>query len=203
LPSCRNMGFASAKGAIFLSIDSDMVLEGGLLADIAARMGGNGALVIPELGCGKGLLPRLKALEKECYLGDPMIESARAFSREAFEAVGGYDERLHFGEDRDLHSRIAARFPIGRTQAKVKHDTSGLSLAADLGKACKYGKTLSEFASKDRAEARSWLGLRFLFPWRYRKTLASRPLEAAALLALKTAEHAAGLCGYLAAKAGL
>jgi len=198
----RNIGFREARGGILLSIDSDMILEGGLLRDISSRMGGHGALIIPELGHGKSALSRLKSLEKKCYLGDPGIESARAFDRKAFEAVGGYDEGLTYGEDRDIHCRIASSFSIGRAEKCLYHDTDSLSFPGDLRKFFRYGKTARSFASKKNpGTSRLISPSRFLF-LRHWKLLIRTPVESAGLIFLKGLESAAFGLGYLVSLLG-
>ena len=143
------------------------------------------------------MLSHLKSLEKSCYVGDLDVESARAFTKEAFQAVGGYDASLLFGEDRDLHLRVAERYPIGRTGARAYHDTSGLSLSSDLSKSFRYGASLKKFASKHKADSRSWLSMRQFFMIRYRRTLLKDPAGAAGLTFLKLLEYLAGAAGYL------
>jgi glycosyltransferase involved in cell wall biosynthesis len=193
----RNIGFKEARGGILLSIDSDMVLEPGLLRDIASRMGGLGALIIPELGRGKSFLSKLKSLEKKCYLNDPQMESARVFSKEAFAAVKGYDERLKFGEDWDIHCRIRAAFPIGRAEKCVYHDTDGLTIAGDVRKFYGYGRSARSFTSKKNPGSSKIVSpSRFLFIGRW-AMLASTPLESAMLVILKGLESAAFGLGYL------
>lgn len=44
-------------------------------------------------------------------LGSPYWTGATAISRQAFDAVGGFDNRIIFGEDIDLWYRIMLRFP--------------------------------------------------------------------------------------------
>lgn len=193
----RNVGFSYAKGDILLSVDSDMVLEAGLLGDIASRMDGHGALVIPELGYGRSFLSRLKSLEKRCYIGDPYMESARAFSRKAFDAVAGYDESLVFGEDRDIHCRIAASFPVGRTERRLYHNTDGLSFGADIRKFYRYGGSARSYVSKKIPGTKKVLSpSRFLFLG-HGRILIQSPIESLGLIWLKGAESAAFGLGYL------
>ena len=98
VPEARNLGFASARGEILVSIDSDMILEDGLLQDIAERMDGFGALVIPELGCGRGI-----AGDR-----DPGREVERP--RTAHPAHGHRAERqLHEASDEDVADIDAMR----------------------------------------------------------------------------------------------
>jgi len=194
----RNLGFAKAGGDVFLSIDSDMVLGAGVLAGIAQNMGSHGSLIIPERGIGDDFISRCKDLEKRCYIGDPIVESARAFSREAFESVGGYDTSLVFGEDWDIHSRIKARLTVGRVDAIVFHDTRDISLPSDIGKAFLYGRTLQRYLVKGHQQARDWLDPRNNFYARHWKTLCRDPLHSAGLTVIKSLEYCAGIAGFIA-----
>lgn len=196
VPASRNEGFGAASGRIFLSIDSDMVMESGLLEDVAACMGRHGALVIPEKGSGKGLIAQCKALEKECYLGNRDIESARAFSHDAFVLAGGYDAKLLYGEDRDLHCRVARVSGLGRTTKGLLHDTGGLSLAGCLRKAYRYGRSSGAFFTKKHPGTGATVSpLRVLFLDRF-SLLARKPIIAVCLAALKTLESIAFVAGY-------
>jgi glycosyltransferase involved in cell wall biosynthesis len=198
--NARNLGFSKAKGEIFLSIDSDMILERKLLEEIAANMNGHGALILPEIGYGTDFISKCKDLEKRCYIGDGIIESARAFSREAFETVRAYSTDLVFGEDWDIHWRIKERFSVGRTEAKILHNTENLSLVGDLRKAYIYGNTLPYYLAKEHPQQKEWLDLRKIFYIRHFSKLIKEPIYAFGLFLIKTMEYSFGIIGFLAAK---
>jgi len=200
MSGARNLGFSKAKGGIFISIDSDMVLERTVLEDVIAKMGGNGGLIIPEVGCGSGFISKCKDLEKRCYIGDETIEAARAFKRKAFEDTGGYDGNLILGEDWDFHWRLKERYRIGRTDAKTEHNTKHLSLIYDLKKAYRYGNSLPRYLAKKNTQSKEWLNLKKLFFIRHFQKLIREPLYALGLTFIKCAEYAAGFAGFLAAK---
>ncbi len=201
VPGCRNVGFSVARGEIFLSIDADMVLEDGLLKEIARRMDSHGALVIPEYGTGSGIVARCKSLEKRCYVGNAHMESARAFSREAFSLAGGYDESLLYGEDRDLHCRLSSACSIGRADRRIFHDAGSLGLASAISKAYRYGRSSRRFYEKRHPGTdRLMSPLRPLF-LEHLPIIVSEPLSAICLLALKSAEGIAFALGYLASAA--
>ncbi len=203
VPGARNRGFGRSGGGILVSVDSDMEAEPGLLEDIAASMGTNGALVIPEIGAGKSFLSRCKSLEKNIYLDDSGVEAARAFTREAFEAVGGYDEGLRLAEDRDLHWRISRKYGIGRTACRLIHHTDGLTLAGDLRKSFMYGKTLPAYLSRKKSDSGAYLAFHRSAPLKYLSRLRGDPLHTAGLLALRALEYSAGAAGYACARLGL
>ncbi|MEW6722592.1 MAG: glycosyltransferase, partial [Candidatus Micrarchaeota archaeon] len=198
-PRARNIGFSRARGDIFISLDSDMVLARGLLNEISRKMDGDeslGALILPETGRGSGFLSRCKSLEKRCYLGDGEVEACRAFRRGIFLAAGGYDEGLHFGEDWELHTRIGGIARIGRTERAVMHDTGSLTFASSIAKAFRYGKSLPDYLS--RRNARKIPAPVFI---RHFRTLAKEPVHALGLLSIKAAEYAAAAAGFAVSSA--
>jgi len=200
LPASRNLGFSEAKGEIFLSIDSDMILEPDVLKQIAQGMDTHGALIVPEVGYGTDFLSRCKDLEKRCYIGDSLIEASRAFARPAFGSAGGYDPNLHFGEDWDLHLRISKKHSVGRIQARILHNTQDLSLPADLKKAYIYGKSLPGYLAKDHAQSREWLNPKSAFFVRHFSKLCQEPILAIGITFIKSMEYCAGILGYMSAR---
>lgn len=201
LPACRNIGFSNAKGDIFMSIDSDMILQEKMLEEVAEKMDGNGELIISEIGYGNDFVSKCKDLEKRCYIGDELVESARAFSRKAFEAVGGYDESLLFGEDWDIHERIQSRFKHGRIDARIMHNTENLCMIHNLKKAYGYGKSLPIYFSKERPRDK-WLNPTKIFFARHFSKLKKEPVTALGLTVIKGMEYGAGLAGVISYKLG-
>ncbi len=198
----RNLGFSKTDGDVFLSIDSDMILERTLLQEISQKMKNKDALVIPEVGYGKDFLSRCKDLEKRCYINDEIIESVRAFSRQAFEGVGGYDPKLIFGEDWDIHQRLKERYPIGRTASRILHNTTQVSLSSNLAKSYLYGNTIQKYLDKEHPQTREWLRLRNLFFLRHFSKLVKEPFYALGLFIIKAMEYSFGFAGFLAAELG-
>ncbi len=200
LPAARNSGFAKAKGDIFLSIDSDMILDNNLLEEVSEKMEGHGALVLSEVGYGDDFMSRCKDLEKRCYIGDEVMEASRAVRREAFEAVGGYDGNLVFGEDWDISLRVKSKYSIGRINARIHHNTSHLSFWGNLRKAYKYGYTLPRYLAKGHDQAKEWLDVRKIFFIRHFDKLRRESILAIGLFFIKGTEYAAGILGLTAAK---
>jgi FkbM family methyltransferase len=199
-PGARNSGFSSATGSVFISIDSDMILEEGLLEEIAKKMAGPeeyDALILTEVGYGDDYISRCKDLEKRCYIGDGLVEAARAFRRTMFEASGGYDPALFFGEDWDLFMRLKKECrKIGRTQAKLMHNEC-LSIPAYIRKAYKYGTSFSKYARKNRIHALTIFSPRRSFFFRHSGKLVREPLHAIGLVLMKCMEYSAGFAGFI------
>ena len=190
----RNVGAAAALTDWVLFIDSDMKLEPGVVESCvrACEEEGAQAAVIPELAVGEGWLARSRALEKECYLGDPLMEAARFYSRDSFMLLGGYDESILAGpEDWELPARLQkSGGRIARGDAVVWHIEGRI----DLGKCYRtkryYGMAVDRYKTlhPDRA-GRQFSPLRsaFIRNW---KRLVTRPDLTAGLVVLKAVEYA-------------
>lgn len=194
----RNRGAESARGDGLIFIDSDMILEPGVVgscADLLAQ--GNAGVVIPERSIGVGFWSRCKALERACYVGDDSIEAARCFSRSAFDQVGGYDETILAGpEDWDMSQRVAERFGAhGRCAAWIDHDEGHLTLAETVRTKFYYGRSSASYVARHRTAARRQV-LRPAF-LRHPRLLARQPLTAVGMLTMKGLEYIAGGAGLL------
>ncbi|MBU0532691.1 glycosyltransferase [Patescibacteria group bacterium] len=200
VPSSRNFGFSKADGAFFLSIDSDMILEKTILEEIILMIADHGALIIPETGHGNNFISKCKNLEKNCYLGNRDIESARVFLRDVFFSLHGYDGTLLMGEDKDFHSRIERKFSIGQINSKVLHNTNHLSISSIFIKSYKYGKTLPNYLAKDRKTSKNFFASRKAFLIRLSKHLKNKPATVCGLFILKFIEYGAGFIGFIVAK---
>jgi len=145
----RNRGALESTGEIVVFIDSDMVLEPAIAADIVEQFELHphlGALIIPERSFGDGFWTKCRMLEKSLYVGNESVEAARAFRRGVFEAVGGWNENLTAAEDWDLDDRIRAQGTIvGRIDSFIWHDEGKLRLRGTFGKKRYYGQWIAAY----------------------------------------------------------
>lgn len=110
----RNDGFSRATGDLFLFLDADMILSATVIERSVRLMSQAGyrALYIPEIVLGKGFFPGVRRFERSFYDGT-VIDCVRIFTREAFAAVGGFDETMTGPEDWDFDKRMRAHGPVG------------------------------------------------------------------------------------------
>jgi len=200
LPEARNFGFSKANGDVFISIDSDMILEKELLEDVAKKMQEYELLLISEVGYGDNYFSRCKDLEKRCYIGDDAIECVRVFTKNAFNEVGGYDKNLHLGEDRDLHLRLKKKFKTGRAEYGIHHNTENLSIISNFKKAYKYGKSLPAYCNKKHNE--EW-DAKKMFYIKHNRKLRERPVDTAGLFIIRTGEYILRYAGFGVTKSRL
>jgi glycosyltransferase involved in cell wall biosynthesis len=187
----RNRGASLSRGAFLLFIDSDMQLGPDVVADCIETIDAtqSAGVIIPEVSSGQGFWARCRQLERSCYPGDDLVESARFFRRETFFTVGGFDENLTGPEDWDLSRRVASAGPLGRCSAQITHLEGSLRLFDILGRRRYYGpgywKYLRKHGSGTLKQANVLARPAFLRNWR---RLLSHPLMAGGLLSLKVME---------------
>ncbi|HKZ34687.1 MAG TPA: glycosyltransferase [Patescibacteria group bacterium] len=197
----RNYGTQKAKGTYFLFLDADMELEQGVITECVTLLQKNPrtkACVIPETLVGSTFLQRCRSLEKECYIGDDVMEGARFFESKAFFDVGGYDATLIASEDWDLHQRVKQTGAhIARTKARIIHHEKEGTLIDIMRKKYYYGLHLPKYVKKHPVLAR--LQYRFFRPAFFKnwKKLVSHPTLLVGLIVIKCAEFSAGGMGYL------
>jgi len=200
----RNIAAKNSKGKFILSIDSDMELTEDVIEECITKSNYFDSLIIPEISFGKGFWAKCKSLEKQCYIGDETIESARLFKKDIFDYIGGYDKNLILGEDKDLELRIRENgFKIGRIKSMIRHNEQNINLWKTIEKNYQYGKTLEKYMVKHpkylskypkHLSAESKLISAYIRNW---TLLIENPTIGAGMLFMKFCEFFAGRIGYL------
>lgn len=187
-PAARNAAARLATGAVLLHIDADMELPPTALAECAAALAAGAELVIlPELNLATGFWMGAYAFGKELTRGADGFEYGRCMPRSRFVAIGGYDEGLHSGEDRDLSLRLqAAGARVGRTAAPIRHHIEHLTIGDLWRKTAAYTRTRAAFMRKHGAAVADGGALLRLVCAR-RRLLMAAPVRACAWLALTAA----------------
>lgn len=99
----RNAGARAARGDVLVFVDADTLVPPGLLAEAVARLGagdvaGGGAMIAMDVPHGwfRRLGDAWNAVSRRSGLAAGCFFFCR---RDAFEAVGGFSERLYAGEE--------------------------------------------------------------------------------------------------------
>jgi glycosyltransferase involved in cell wall biosynthesis len=148
----RNYGAFLAKGKYLLFLDADMQLSPRVVSSCVNQTasGTFSAIVIPERSFGENYWAKCKALERNCYIGDPKIEAARFVSKKVFNQITGYDPEMVSGEDWDLHKRIMNhKFGIGRTAEYILHNEGQLSYFKVLKKKYYYASKSDKYITNN------------------------------------------------------
>ena len=198
----RNLGIDRASGDWILYVDADMVLEPDVVADAlaAAERDGADGVFVPEVSFGPGFWTACRALERRCYVGQPLIEAPRLVRREVFAELGGFVPEVAGQEDAELRMRmLRAGRRLARSSALIHHDEGRLTFAGVMRKRLYYGRSIPAYAATQPGAvgAQGVATLRaYAHGWRL---LAADPLHAAGLLVLRTCEAVAYALGAAAA----
>lgn len=195
----RNLGIQAATGEWVLWLDSDMILPPDTIVQAlrTATASGAVAVALPERTIGSGFWTACRALERECYLDDPLLHNPRLIRRDLLTGDGGgFALSMSGPEDADLRLRLrAAGSHIELGPVLVDHDEGRLSVRSVMAKRYYYGRSLPAFAERHegavaaqgRAVARAYVR-----NWR---RLARRPVHAVGMLGLRGLEAGAYMWG--------
>lgn len=191
----RNAGIRAADTPFVVYLDCDMRLSPGVLAECLATLEAHPALValyIPETVVGSGYWIRVRNFERSFYNATP-IDAVRFFRRDAFLAVGGFDENIYAGpEDWELDIRLSSQGDFGIVRAPLFHDEGAFSFRRYLKKKAYYSPSFTLYRAKwpDHPNVRRqfsvwyrYFGV-FLENGKWRRFLA-HPLLAAGLYVLR------------------
>ena len=115
----RNIGIARSSGPLIATLDNDDLAHPGRIAAQVARFASNPSLVL--LGTGSDVIDEHGArvgpweqptgsrrVLRSLRWRNRLIHSSTMFRRDAFEAVGGYDEQMPHCQDQVLYLGLAA-----------------------------------------------------------------------------------------------
>lgn len=148
----RNYGVKKAKGKYVLILDADMQLSPNVIKECVKVIKKERveALIIPEKSYGESYWANCKALERNCYINDDLIEAARFFRKDIFLKVRGFNEKMISGEDWDLSKRIKkSGGRIGRINSLIYHNEGKLSLIKDLRKKLYYAQNAGAYVDEN------------------------------------------------------
>lgn len=191
--SQRNFGAKKATGEIFFFVDADMELGKKVLIEAISLFNKDPnikSIVVPEVSAGNNFWGNVRALERSCYLGEPLVEAARIFEKKAFFQVGGFDETLIAAEDWDLSQKAAKLGKTARTKDKIIHHEENFSLLNHLKKKYYYAKNIKLYHQEHPQEFKIQAGPArlkiFLKNW---KKFLINPIHGTGVFILKFMEY--------------
>ena len=204
----RNFGASKAKVKYLLFLDADMELSPRVAAECVNKVGMDeklGALVIPEESVAKNFWEKVKAFERSFYNleGDSITDAARFLTREAFNSVGGYDEKIIGPEDWDLPDSVKSKgYKIGRIDSRIFHHERISSPFKVARKKFYYGLKSHRYLKKQKLPTISAKTLYFLRPAFYRNwpTLLLHPILSTGMFVMLTIELIYGGAGFFLGK---
>lgn len=198
----RAVGAKRAKGDYLLHIDADMILGPRVVESCVKKSDQYDAIIIPEVSFGEGYWAKVRVFERSLYVGDDTMESARFFSRGAYNSVGGHNKDMVLSEDKDLDLRIReAGFKVGRIKEPIYHNEGKLSIWKDMRKKFFYGKTARVFISQHPEHSLKQGNLIFRAAYfRNWKKIVSHPILSWGMFTMKYCEMLAALCGLISSR---
>ncbi len=202
-----NYGVKMAKGKYVFITGCDMVLDKDYIEQCVEQCENHGydaiyASVVSRL---TNYWSKVKGLERDVYIGDDFIESARFFKRDLFLKLGGYDTKmvLH-GDDYEMQKRINdAGYKTGRITAVETHIDEIDSLKITFLKSFYYGMNSLQYLKKYKGYAATQLMPVRTAYFRNWKMFAKKPHLTLGFAVFKVVQYSSATTGLIFAMLGL
>jgi len=198
-----NYGVKKSSGKYIYRVDSDFVLEPQTISEAvnSAESNNYAAIIIHNTSDPTvSFWAKVRKFERDMYDSDNLNIAVRFIRKDAFLSVGGFDVRLVYGEDYDLHNRIIEKYEIGKINAKEVHLGEYKSIKEIAKVNYYYGKSAALFLKKNRSR-----GLQQISPirkvyLRHYKEFLGHPYLAAGFIVYQVVRYTSGFFGLLANK---
>lgn len=190
-----NYGVTMAQGDIIYLTGSDMTRDRRFISQGVSKIDEGYDAIYMSVKTDKRVrhfLGRVKALERECYIGT-FIESARFFKRSTWQAFNGFNADM-IGLEEDFQHRLDYNgYHTGRIDAREYHLHEDDSLIKIFKKACYYGKFMRKYLRKHKGR-----GFKQLNPIRPNfSRFLKEPKLLCGLIVSKLAWYGGGLWGLI------
>lgn len=196
-----NYGVKMAHGKYVFITGSDMYLDKDYIAQCVEQCEtyGYDAIYSSVRSKVSNFWSKVKWLERESYIGDNFIESARFFRRDVFLKLGGFNTQmvLH-ADDYDMQKRLNDEgYKTGRIKAVETHLDEINSLKITFLKSFYYGMHSVEYLKKYKSYAtKQLLPLRTAY-FRNWKLFARHPVLTAGFIVFKVVQYSSATAGLL------
>ncbi len=198
-----NYGVEKSSGEYIYRVDSDFVLAPQIIGEAvkAAESNNYAAILIHNTSDPKvSFWAKIRKFERDMYDADKLNVAVRFIRRDIFISVGGFDRRLVYGEDYDLHNRIIEKYTIGKIDAQEIHLGEYKSIKEIVKVNYYYGKTAGLFLSKNRVR-----GIKQVTPFKkvylkHYKEFIRHPFLAAGFIVYQIVRYTSGGIGLLASR---
>jgi len=198
--SQMNYGVEKSTGKYIYRIDSDFMLEPQIISQAvnSAESNNYAAIIIHNTSDPTvSFWAQVRKFERDMYDSDNLNIAVRFIRRDAFLSVGGFDNRLVYGEDYDLHNRIAERYRIGRIKPKEIHLGEYRSIKEVAKINYYYGKTAPLFLKKNRSRGLKQVSpIKKIYLKNYKQFI-RHPYLTTGFLVYQVVRYSAGGIGFL------
>lgn len=198
-----NYAVKKSSGKYIYRVDSDFILEGNVISEAveeSERGDYGGVLIHNTSDPSVSFWAKVRKFERDMYGSDDLNVAVRFMRKDVFLSVGGFDPRLVYGEDYDLHNRILQKHKIGRISAKEMHLGEYKSIRDVASVNYYYGKTAGPFLKKNKARGYKQISpFRKVYLKNYKKFL-REPIIGIGFIVYQTVRYFSGALGLLASK---
>jgi len=198
--SQMNYGVEKSTGKYIYRIDSDFILEPQIISQAvkSAESNNYAAIIIHNTSDPTvSFWAQVRKFERDMYDSDNLNIAVRFIRRDAFLSVGGFDNRLVYGEDYDLHNRIAERYRIGRIKPKEIHLGEYRSIKEVAKINYYYGKTAPLFLKKNKSRGLKQVSpIKKIYLKNYKQFI-RHPYLTTGFLVYQVVRYSAGGIGFL------
>jgi len=196
-----NYGVQKAKGKYIFITGCDMVLDKDYIKQCVAKCEEEGfdAIYASVRSKTVNFWSKVKGMERDMYIGDDLIESARFFKRDVFLKLGGYDTTMVIqSDDFDMQRRMNnAGYKTGRVSAVETHIDEIDSLKEIFAKSFYYGMNSWIYIKRNpKYAAKQLMPIRQAFIRNYRMLL-QNPLLSIGLVLFKVVQYGSASIGLL------
>lgn len=196
-----NFGVKKAQGKYIYISGVDKIFHPKYLRKAVEKCENEGcdAIYTSVLTKNNTFFGRVKALERECYLGDNFHETARFVKKKIFEKMGGYDENLVGGEDYDFQRRLNENnYKTGRVDVITEyHFREEENIPHIIKRSFYYGKTLTAFFDKYKTNSIQQFSPVRMAYFRHWKLWVKNPDLLLGFVVYKTVQYSAGGAGFI------
>lgn len=196
-------GLTVSRGKYIFTTGCDLVADKDYIEQCVQKCEANhiDAIYAHVISETKGYWSKVKALERQCYIGDTLHEAARFIKKRTLIKIGGFDDNLKLhGDDYEIQARLNNfGFKTEHINAVETHIDEIDSLKEIFLKSLYYGMNSLEYIKKyPRYTSKQLFPVRTAFFRNYRLIL-EHPILGIGLIIFKLVQYTAALIGLLLA----
>lgn len=156
-----NFGVENSSGDYVYKVDSDFTLDEEVISQCMekVREGLNAVVVHNSPDSSVSWIAKIRKFEVDMYKYDVTHSSARFVEKEAYQSIGGFNEKITAGEDYDFQNKLNRNgFKTGFIDAEALHLGEPKNFWKHMKKYYDYGRNFVNYAEENKKESSEQLG---------------------------------------------